>query len=731
MTFDDFLSRLQRVVQRPGQKAIACCPAHEDKKQSLSVSVGEDGRILVHCFAGCKPEDICAALGLKLSDLMPEKEPRTKRVERRIVKNYDYRDEGGKLLFQVVRYDPKGFAQRRPLPGDDWAWNLLGVRRVLYRLPELVKAKRSRVILIVEGEKDADRLAELGFLSTTAVGGAGHAWDDEWTAVVAGHPVVIVPDNDPPGLQHAQKVATAVRERAASVRMLGLPGLKENEDVSDWLNRNHTADELKALISATPVWEPPPDAPKEVRQLPPSPQDPGRRFPRTDAGNGEMFAMMYGELVRYDHRRKRWLLWEQHRWTPDCEQAIRKLARDVARERVRRAADLKDSDEMRKEVAWALQGESRQRVEACLYFAQAEKPVSDPGTDWDGDPYLLGCPNGVVDLRLAEMRAGRPGDRITMSTHVDYDDGALAGRWEKFLREVFSDDDDLIDWIERSIGYSATGDMSEQVFFEKWGKGANGKGEFDRALQAALGDYAANTPFSTVELDARSAIPNDLAALSGRRFVTASETNEGTRLNESRVKALTGGDQISARFLNQEWFSYRPSFKLWLSVNHKPRVRDDSYAFWRRVRLIPFTRTFGEHDREAALEQTLRDQAPGILASVVRGAVRWWKEKLARVPSSVLAATDEYRTESDDLQEFLTQRCVLHQDQFSSGSDLYGAYAEWCEANNLSRYERLGRKTFAQRLADRFPKSRTNTRILYLGIGVARSDQMHLPDRES
>lgn len=182
---------------------------------------------------------------------------------------------------------------------------------------------------------------------------------------------------------------------------------------------------------------------------------------------------------------------------------------------------------------------------------------------------------------------------------------------------------DLVRFVQRAVGYSLSGATGEQCLFLLYGTGADGKGTFTNQLKRVLGDYGWNMPFATIEAKDRAAIPNDLAALAGRRFVVASETNDGTRLNEGRIKALTGSDPITARFLHGEFFEFEPVAKFWLSVNHKPVVRDESHGFWRRIRLIPFMKTFPINP---TLGDRLHTKAPGILAWAVRGCLHWQRE---------------------------------------------------------------------------------------------------------
>jgi 5S rRNA maturation endonuclease (ribonuclease M5)/archaellum biogenesis ATPase FlaH len=236
MRFDEFLGRLKR-VRRIGSGVSAQCPAHDDAHNSLSVAEGRGGVILIKCHAGCTTGDVLAALDLKFSDVMGDHGLDGKPV---VAAEYDYRDEHGHLLYQVVRYEPKEFKQRRPDPANPgtWIWNLQGVRRVPYRLPELLQMSKGVIVYVVEGEKDADLLWSLGYPATTNSGGAASPWPDSSSEFFEGRQVVVLPDNDKPGLEHAKAVAQSLkRYRAAEVHVVTLPGLPEKGDVSDWFRR--------------------------------------------------------------------------------------------------------------------------------------------------------------------------------------------------------------------------------------------------------------------------------------------------------------------------------------------------------------------------------------------------------------------------------------------------------------------------------------------------------------
>jgi len=217
------LSRLKYVRKTGDGKWSAQYPSHDDRVNNLSVDIGDDGKLLVHCHAGCEAADVMAAVGLTMKDLFPAGDGRHKGNNKpgRVVASYDYRDESGKLLFQSVRFEPKGFSQRQPDGKGGWKWNLQGVRRVLYRLTELLAADAGETVFVVEGEKDCNLLATLGLVATTNPGGADK-WRQEYNEMLRGRHVVIFPDNDGPGRKHAQTVARSLHGTAASVKVVEL-----------------------------------------------------------------------------------------------------------------------------------------------------------------------------------------------------------------------------------------------------------------------------------------------------------------------------------------------------------------------------------------------------------------------------------------------------------------------------------------------------------------------------
>jgi putative DNA primase/helicase len=680
------LARLKN-VKRVGSGWVASCPVpthgrrRGDLHPSLSVSEGADGSVLLHCHAGCSPEQIVAAIGLTMSDLFPKHE-RTLTTERTIVATYPYHDAEGKPLFEVVRFEPKGFAVRRPDGKGGWIRNLDGVPRVLYRLPEVLEAiKRGETVFIVEGEKDVESLRDLGLTATTNPHGAGK-WRDEYSDSLRGAHAVIIPDKDEPGRKHAETAARSLHGVAASVKVLELPG--DSKDVSEWLAAGYTREDLEALVEQTPEWEPP----EPVHP----PSEMGDTL--TDLGNAERFAKLHKDAARHVPAWG-WLVWDGRRWAPDETNAVTRLAIETVRAIYREAAECADANKRKQIADHAKRSESRQRIEAMLKLAEAL--LADPPSAFDRDPYLLNVLNGTIDLKAMQLREHRREDNITKLAPVEFDPAARCPLWEAFLERIFDGNHALISFLQRAVGYALTGDTREQCLFILWGTGANGKSTFVTTIQAILGDYALQTPTETLLAKRTEYIPNDIARLKGARFVSAIESAEGRKLNEPLIKQMTGGDKISARFLHREWFDFYPEFKIFLATNHKPVIRGTDHAIWRRIRLIPFTVTIPEPEQDKELSRKLLAEASGILNWALEGCLAWQHGGLG-VPDEVKEATEEYRSEMDVLAAFLADCCIVDPNARVLNKELYTAYESWCRENGE---EPLGQRSLGRSLGER------------------------------
>lgn len=436
----------------------------------------------------------------------------------------------------------------------------------------------------------------------------------------------------------------------------------------------------------------------------------------TDASHAERFSEAYGLDLRFDHRRDRWLYYDEPRWRPDIDGAVIRKAIEFARLRQREVLMITDKQTRETALKYFIGAESKTALDRAISLARCMPPIADSGDQWDMDPMLMGAPNCIVDLKTGYKRDGDPADRITMSIACEYDPHAEAPRWRRFILEIFNDDHELATWVQKFVGYAITGLTHEQILAFFYGRGSNGKGTMMNTLAYVLGDYAYNMPFSTVEMRQRSAIPNDVAALDKRRWVTASETNDGTRLNEARIKALTGCDPITARFLHGEWFTFQPVAKFVLAVNHKPSVQDESYGFWRRMRLVPFKRQFSGAEKDPTLESHFKTvEASGIFRWAVEGCLLWQKEGLG-LPGAIAEATRDYQTDSDPLNEFMSACIEDDPGNKVAASAVQAHYAKWADSQALPKGERLNTKALGQKLADKVNRRHTKTGWIYEDI---------------
>ena len=442
--------------------------------------------------------------------------------------------------------------------------------------------------------------------------------------------------------------------------------------------------------------------------------------PLTEAGAAERFAHLHGDDVRFDHRRDRWLLWQDHRWAPDTDGAMTRLGLDFARAWKREAAEITDSARSEANFKAAIKLERRDALMSMLKFAADLHPMTDPGDGWDVDPWLLGTPNGVVDLRTGHLRPGERVDRITMCVGIEYQPEARSDRWQEALRAILVDDE-TITFVQTALGYSATGDMRRDCWFLGQGSGRNGKGTIYHPVRRALGDYATELPAAVFDAR-RDSAPYDLAVLPGKRFVISSEAGDTIKINHDRIKQITGGDPMRAANKYEKSFEFQPVCKLWLAANRKPRVTDDSPAFWARVMLIPFAVSFlGREDRDLrpSLEQDPEHQA-AILAWTVQGAVGYHHSGL-EPPDVVTTATTEYEEESDPLSDFLATACELSPEVEVGARMLFKHYADWAEQNGLTTRERLSATMFGRRMTDRFESDKTMVGKVYFGVGIRNS----------
>ena len=308
---------------------------------------------------------------------------------------------------------------------------------------------------------------------------------------------------------------------------------------------------------------------------------------------------------------------------------------------------------------------------------------------------------------------------------IDYDPDATCPVWDRTLRVIMDGRADLVEYWQRAIGYSITGDTREQCLHLCHGSGSNGKSTILDVLEQLTGEYGAQADFNTfLERRNDSGPRNDIARLAGARLVRSSEIGENKRLNEGLIKSITGGDTITARFLYSEDFEFKPMFKLWLAANHKPVIRGTDWAIWRRVRLLPFDVTITPEQRDDELPKKLKQELPGILNWAIAGCLRWLESGL-NPPQIVLAATAEYRSESDSIGTFISEQCEVGKAFEVSAGDLYKAFKRWASENGEHE---MSNTMFGRRLSERGFEVRKQGAYKYR-VGL-RLEESFVPESE-
>jgi putative DNA primase/helicase len=434
----------------------------------------------------------------------------------------------------------------------------------------------------------------------------------------------------------------------------------------------------------------------------------------TEIGNAERFANRYLGVVLYCHQVNSWLVWDETRFAPDEDARVERLAKESVRQFHRDALSIEDKETRDAALKFAMRSESDHAIHALLNRAAAEEGLTVRVNDLDADPWLLNVQNVTIDLRTGNLSRHNPSDCISKVAPVRFDPMARCPRWLKFLEEVFSPHPDLLDFIQRAVGYSLTGDIREECLFLLNGTGRNGKGTFVGTLQTLLGDYASTADFSTFVSTRDDRGPrDDVANMRGRRLVVSQEVREGAPLAEALVKWLTGGDLVRARNLYERSVEWRPTHHLWLAVNRKPVIRGTDTGIWSRIRLVPFSVSF-EGREDKGLKAKLLDELPGILAWAVEGCLRWQRDGLGNC-KSVQAATSDYRAESDQLARFIEECCITGPCQ-GKARELFDRYRRWADR---SGEDVITETAFGLNLGERgYSKKHSNAGKYYLGIGL-------------
>jgi putative DNA primase/helicase len=417
-----------------------------------------------------------------------------------------------------------------------------------------------------------------------------------------------------------------------------------------------------------PSDDPKPDAPK--------PDDPKPDAPDTAPLLSEdylalQFTRAHAGALRYVSPWGKWLIYAGGKWNFDEKLKAFTMARNICRAAGKVVNGKKDA----KAIASA-------KTRSAVISLASSDPVHAASVDqWDVDPWLLNTPGGVIDLRTGIIRPHRAADYMTKMCGVTPDRAMPIPRWSAFLTTVTANDIELQKYIRRMLGYALTGVTVEHALFFWYGMGANGKGVMMNTVAKILNDYHKTASQETFTSSPNERHPTDLAMLRGARLVTVSETEQGKRWAESRIKMMTGGDPITARFMRQDFFEYDPQFKLMISGQHRPGLNAVNEAIARRVNMVPFTVTIPEKQRDTKLTEKLIKEWPGILAWMIDGCLEWQKLGGLKPPPIVVVATADYLAGEDKLSRWIDDRCERIDGWQTSSGDLFASWVSWAEEN--------------------------------------------------
>jgi putative DNA primase/helicase len=439
----------------------------------------------------------------------------------------------------------------------------------------------------------------------------------------------------------------------------------------------------------------------------------------TDAGNAIWLSKCIKGRVRWVKELNRWLCFDDYSgWVEKADVEMLQIAEQALR-RLGQAGCIQFSgDELKTLTKHMIRSLNATPLHNALTLLKGQIGIIVSINDLDRNPMLLGVNNGlVVDLNTGGIRQQSPKDLITKRATVDYDQNAKCPIFEDFLLSIFEGNKDLIDYLQRWVGYVLTGKTTEQQMLFGYGFGANGKSVLFSVITELLGTYAVSAPIETFMLSANSDGPKSylLARLANARLALANETSDGQRLAENLIKEMTGGERIASAHKYGHVFEYMPTFKLAIVGNHKPVIRGTDDGIWRRLQILPFKRKFEVTEQDPLLKQKLIGELSGILNWAITGCLAWQKEGRLTMPSVMKAEITQYRSESDIIGLWLEERCIDDPNEITTAESLYLSYDNWCRSNG---HKSASQTTLGRRLSERGYQKKRGVKIQWVGIGL-------------
>lgn len=459
---------------------------------------------------------------------------------------------------------------------------------------------------------------------------------------------------------------------------------------------------------------------------------PRKQFSYDDMGNTERFLYTFKENVLYSYVNKCWYYWNNKYWTEDTLGKIHSMADYIANNIYKEPLYVSDPNDEKliEEARKALTKHvkyTRQFKGKTNMIQDVQHHVSIEQSVFDKDGNLFNTHNGFLDLNTGILTPHEFGKNkyFTRISNTEYQPSALCPIWEQFLDEIFEGNKELIDYLQRAVGYSLSSSTTEQVMFILLGNGKNGKSVLLNLLHEVLGSYAMNIQPQTLAIkNGGQAANQDVARLKGARFVTTTEPNQGMKFDEGTIKQITGGDTVTARFLYGKEFEFKPEFKIWMATNHKPIITGTDNGIWRRMVLIPFNYTVPDDKVDKKLTFKLKDELPGILNWCLEGYIKWRQNGLDDEPEIVQEQRQEYREEMDIIQRFINDCCIVDSERMESASDLWDTFKWWAHQNNEGGHGYTNTQ-FGRDIVKHFTRKKTSARNYYIGVGLKKNDSFH------
>lgn len=671
------------------------CPCHDDNKPSLDIALGNI-KVVGDCKAGCKYSDIANKIGVPQEQWYYDyydkkqdgfnsfqyKEKRKMYIEsrekRKIEAIYNYFFRNGQYAFTKVRLQGKRIIYGR-VENERFIYGLSrnkprkSYRAVYGNLRDIKKAiDDNKPIFIVEGEKDVDTLTKHGYTSFTY--GGVNDWQSDFAELVNGAMVIILADNDKPGIDVANRIYEDVVSVAKSVKiMVPMPDIPK-ADITDYFESGKTNADFEKLINnaVTSNRIEGKKAPKKTLESTLK-EIHAENYETSDKGNARLFADIFKDKHRYCSTRKDFMLFDGKRWIDDLEGlSARKSAKELSDALIRYAVTVDTDGKYLKAVTPLCNLRNRNNMlqdsRDLSYFTNEQLDVND---------YILNVQNGTLDLSGDKpiFMEHSPDMLLSKICNVNYEPGAKCEVWEKFINEIMQNDKSKIEYLQKIAGLSLTGNTSEETAFILYGSTTrNGKSTLCETLIYLLGDYALTMRPETLatkqNTDSRQA-NGDVARLCGCRFVNASEPPKRMLFDTALLKSLLGRDSITARFLHQREFEFIPKFKLVINTNYLPVITDDTIFSSGRLNVVSFDRHFEPHEQDKHLKDKLRrkEELSGILNWCLEG-LRLYRKDGLKAPAAVQKATNAYRADSDKIGNFINE-CLKKTDTNSKAKEIY------------------------------------------------------------